>query len=112
MSLVDGDDNTSMAKSVGLGIISFTDALTFKSRCSCSARRRFEIFASASAISDEYSCYSFAWREITLGAIDDGLRNAITQLASFHFTSTDYYRESNLNGSESIVGMECWRFWT
>ena len=31
--------------------------------------------------------------EITLGAIDDGLRNAITQLASFHFTSTDYYRE-------------------
>ena len=31
--------------------------------------------------------------EITLGAIDDGLRNAITQLSSLHFASTDYYRE-------------------
>ena len=95
VSLVDGDDNASMAKSVGLGVISFTDS--FK-RLSPDAvvvlGDRFEIFASASAAYlMGIPVIHLHGGEITLGAIDDGLRNAITQLASFHFTSTDYYRE-------------------
>ena len=95
VTLVDGDDHASMAKSVGLGIISFTDS--FK-RLSPDAvlvlGDRFEIFASASAAYlMGIPVIHLHGGEITLGAIDDGLRNAITQLASFHFTSTDYYRE-------------------
>ena len=95
VSLVDGDDYASMAKSVGLGIISFTDSLK---RLSPDAilvlGDRFEIFASASAAYlMGIPVIHLHGGEITLGAIDDGLRNAITQLSSLHFTSTDYYRD-------------------
>ena len=95
VSLVDGDDYASMTKSVGLGVISFADS--FK-RLSPDAvlvlGDRFEIFASATAAYlMSIPVIHLHGGEITLGAIDDGLRNAITQLSSLHFTSTDYYRE-------------------
>ena len=95
VSLVDGDDYASMTKSVGLGVISFADS--FK-RLDPDAvlvlGDRFEIFASATAAYlMGIPVIHLHGGEITLGAIDDGLRNAITQLSSLHFASTDYYRE-------------------
>ncbi len=95
MSLVDGDDYASMTKSVGLGVISFADSfLKIKSDAVLVLGDRFEIFGSATAAYlMGIPVIHLHGGEITLGAIDDGLRNAITQLSSLHFTSTDYYRD-------------------
>ena len=110
VSLVDGDDYASMTKSVGLGVISFADS--FK-RLSPDAvlvlGDRFEIFASATAAYlMSIPVIHLHGGEITLGAIDDGLRNAITQLSSLHFTSRLLQRENHRDGREFIVCVECW----
>ena len=67
---------------------------------------RYEMFAAcASSIPFAIPIAHIHGGEITLGAIDDIFRNAITQMASYHFTTTDQYRQRviELKGSGAQV---------
>lgn len=67
---------------------------------------RYEMFAAcASSIPFTIPIAHIHGGEITLGAIDDAFRNAITQMANFHFTTTDQYRQRviELKGSDAHV---------
>jgi GDP/UDP-N,N'-diacetylbacillosamine 2-epimerase (hydrolysing) len=55
---------------------------------------RYEMFAAcASSVPFCIPIAHIHGGETTLGAIDDALRNAITQMASFHFTTTEQYKQ-------------------
>jgi GDP/UDP-N,N'-diacetylbacillosamine 2-epimerase (hydrolysing) len=67
---------------------------------------RFEMFAAcASAVPFGVPIAHIHGGETTLGAIDDVFRNSITQMASYHFTTTEIYREKvvALKGSANNV---------
>jgi UDP-hydrolysing UDP-N-acetyl-D-glucosamine 2-epimerase len=88
--LLSGDSPSSIAKSAGLGIICFADALTrLTPDIVVLLGDRFEIFAAATA-----SCIMkipiahIHGGEITLGAIDEVFRHSITKMATYHFPST------------------------
>ncbi len=93
--LLSSDTREGMTKSVGLGIISFSEALKrLKPDISVVLGDRFEAFAFASA---SYlmgiPVAHINGGEITQGALDDNLRHAITKLSYLHFTSTEEYRK-------------------
>ncbi len=93
--LLSSDTSTGVSKSIGLGVIGYTDALNrLKPDITVVLGDRFEALAFAIA--------SFTLRipishlyggEITEGALDEGYRHAITKLSYLHFTSTDEYRK-------------------
>ena len=92
--LLSSDTELGAAKSTGLGVISIADALVrLAPDVVVILGDRFEALAAATA--------AFMLRipiahvhggELTEGALDDGIRHAITQLSLLHFASTDAYR--------------------
>ncbi len=93
--LLSSDTPVGVAKSIGLGIIGYSDALDrLKPEIVVVLGDRFEAMAFALA--------SFTLRipiahlyggELTMGVIDDGYRHSITKLSTLHFTSTEEYRK-------------------
>lgn len=93
--LLSSDTGQGMAKSIGLGVISF--AQTF-ARLSPDILMilgdRFEIFAAATAaMAMNIPIAHIAGGESTEGAIDEQIRHAITKIAHVHLASCDYYAE-------------------
>jgi len=92
--LLSSDSELGAAKSTGLGVISLADAFErLDPDVVVILGDRFEALAAATA--------AFMLRipiahihggELTEGALDDGLRHAITKLSLLHFTSTGTYR--------------------
>jgi UDP-hydrolysing UDP-N-acetyl-D-glucosamine 2-epimerase len=92
--LLSSDTELGTAKSTGLGVISIAEALSrLRPDAVVILGDRFEALAAATA--------AFLLRipiahihggELTEGALDDGMRHAITKLALLHFTSTEQYR--------------------
>lgn len=92
--LLSSDTEVGAAKSTGLGVISLSDAFVrLAPDVVVILGDRFEALAAATA--------AFLLRipiahihggELTEGALDDGIRHAITKLSLLHFTSTDVYR--------------------
>ena len=92
--LLSSDSSVGIAKSVGLGVISFSDAIsTLSPDILVLLGDRFEILAAAqAAMIMNIPIAHISGGEITEGAIDDRIRHAITKMADFHFVASEIYR--------------------
>lgn len=93
--LLSSDTPVGTAKSTGLGILGYADALQ---RLACDfvviLGDRFEAFALATtAYLLKIPIIHLHGGEITEGATDEALRHAISKMAYLHFTSTEIYRQ-------------------
>ncbi|MEZ8740753.1 UDP-N-acetylglucosamine 2-epimerase [Photobacterium swingsii] len=94
-TLLSSDSSAGVAKSIGLGVIGFTDAL---SRLVPDALvilgDRFEALAAAqTAMILRIPVIHLHGGEISEGAYDDAIRHAITKLSHYHCTSMEAYRQ-------------------
>ena len=101
--LLSSDSPVGTAKSMGLGVLGFADAL---SRLAPDALvilgDRFEALAAAqTAMILRIPIIHLHGGEITEGAYDDAIRHAITKLSYLHGTSTDEYRNRVIQLGES-----------
>lgn len=92
--LLSSDSAVGTVKSMGLASIGFADALDqLKPDMTLILGDRYEMLAAASAsLIFGIPIAHFYGGEITEGAYDDAIRNSITQMATWHFTSTEAYR--------------------
>lgn len=92
--LMDSDSPVGMAKGIGLGVLSYVETIN---------RNRPDLFI---VLGDRYESFAATVAaftlgipvghvhggETTLGSLDNGYRNAITQLATYHFAATGEYK--------------------
>lgn len=101
--LLSSDTKSSICKSIGLGLIGFSDKLNFhKPDLLVILGDRYEIFAAA--ISALISCIPIAHihgGESTEGAIDESIRHSITKMSNLHFVATKKYAERVIQLGES-----------
>jgi UDP-N-acetylglucosamine 2-epimerase (non-hydrolysing)/GDP/UDP-N,N'-diacetylbacillosamine 2-epimerase (hydrolysing) len=88
--LLSSDTDTAMAKSIGIAVLGLADALTaWRPDLLLLIADRYEMLAPASvATAMRIPIAHIEGGEISQGAIDDQVRNALTKLAHIHFTST------------------------
>jgi UDP-N-acetylglucosamine 2-epimerase (non-hydrolysing)/GDP/UDP-N,N'-diacetylbacillosamine 2-epimerase (hydrolysing) len=104
--LLNSDTDTGMAKTIGLAILSLADALTaWRPDLLLLIADRYEMLAPAStALALRIPVAHIEGGEVSQGAIDDAVRNALTKLAHIHFTSTETARQRVI-----AMGEEPWR---
>jgi UDP-N-acetylglucosamine 2-epimerase (non-hydrolysing)/GDP/UDP-N,N'-diacetylbacillosamine 2-epimerase (hydrolysing) len=104
--LLSSDTDTGMAKTIGLAILGLADALTsWRPDLLLLIADRYEMLAPASAaLALRIPIAHIEGGEVSLGAIDDQVRNALTKLAHIHFTSTESARRRVI-----AMGEEPWR---
>ena len=104
--LLGSDTDTGMAKTIGVAILSLADALTaWRPDILLLIADRYEMLAPASvAVALRIPIAHIEGGEISQGAIDDQVRNAITKMAHIHFTSTETARRRVI-----AMGEEPWR---
>ena len=104
--LLSSDTDTGMAKTIGIAIQSLADALTaWRPDLLLLIADRYEMLAPASvAVAMRIPMAHIEGGEVSQGAIDDQVRNAITKLAHVHFTSTELARRRVI-----AMGEEPWR---
>ena len=104
--LLYSDTDTGMAKTIGLAILGLADALTaWRPDILLLIADRYEMLAPASvALALRIPVAHIEGGEISQGAIDDHVRNALTKLAAIHFTSTPTARRRVI-----AMGEEPWR---
>lgn len=93
--LLSSDSAVGTAKSMGLGVLGFADALArLKPDVFIILGDRFEALAAAqTAMILRIPVIHLHGGEITEGAYDDAIRHAITKLSYLHGTSTETYRQ-------------------
>jgi GDP/UDP-N,N'-diacetylbacillosamine 2-epimerase (hydrolysing) len=93
--LTSSDTSVGIAKSMGLGLIGFADALhELQPDLIVVLGDRFEIFSAVSA--GLVACIPVAHLhggETTEGAFDEALRHSITKMSHLHFVATESYRQ-------------------
>ena len=93
--LLSSDTPSSISKSIGLGLIGFSDKFNFyKPDLLVILGDRYEIFAAA--ISALISCIPIAHihgGESTEGAIDESIRHSITKMSNLHFVAAKKYQQ-------------------
>jgi UDP-hydrolysing UDP-N-acetyl-D-glucosamine 2-epimerase len=104
--LLSSDSDVGMAKTLGLAILGLTDALAqMRPDLLLLIADRYEMLAPASvALTLRIPIAHIEGGEISEGAIDDAVRNALTKMAHIHFTSTDTARARVIS-----MGEEPWR---
>jgi len=104
--LLSSDSDTGMAKTIGLAILGLADALTaWRPHLLLLIADRYEMLAPAStALALRIPVAHIEGGEVSQGAIDDAVRNALTKLAHIHFTSTETARRRVI-----AMGEEPWR---
>jgi UDP-hydrolysing UDP-N-acetyl-D-glucosamine 2-epimerase len=104
--LLSSDTDTGMAKTIGLAILGLADALTaWRPDILLLIADRYEMLAPASAaLALRIPIAHIEGGEISQGAIDDAVRNALTKLSHIHFTSTETARRRVI-----AMGEEPWR---
>ena len=104
--LLSSDTDTGMAKTIGLAILGLADALTaWRPDLLLLIADRYEMLAPAStALALRIPIAHIEGGEVSQGAIDDAVRNALTKLAHIHFTSTETARRRVI-----AMGEEPWR---
>ena len=92
--LLSSDTDTGMAKTLGLAILSLADALTaWRPDLLLLTADRYEMLAPAAvALTLRIPIAHIEGGEVSQGAIDDQVRNALTKMAHLHFTSTELAR--------------------
>jgi GDP/UDP-N,N'-diacetylbacillosamine 2-epimerase (hydrolysing) len=93
--LLSSDSVNGIAKSIGLGVIGFTDAFNdLKPDLVLLLGDRYEIFAAATAaMIAKIPIAHCHGGEATEGLIDEPIRHSITKMSQLHFTSTEEYRK-------------------
>ena len=93
--LLSSDSAVGTAKSMGLGVLGFSDSLArLQPDVLVILGDRFEALAAAqTAMILRIPIVHLHGGEITEGAYDDAIRHAITKLSYLHGTSTDEYRQ-------------------
>ncbi len=104
--LLSSDSDTGMAKTIGMAILGLADALSgWRPDLLLLIADRYEMLAPASvALALRIPIAHIEGGEISQGAIDDQVRNALTKLAHIHFTSTETARRRVI-----AMGEEPWR---
>ncbi len=93
--LLSSDSGVGIAKSMGIGVIGFTDALDrLKPDIMVVLGDRFEMLAAAQvALVLRIPIAHIHGGEITEGAFDEGIRHAISKMAQWHFVAAEPYRK-------------------
>jgi len=88
--LLDGDTDSHLNKSIGLGIISLSQSFDFwKPDALLVLGDRYDLFVAAtSALIRKIPIFHIAGGDLSYGAFDNQIRYAITKLASVHFVQT------------------------
>jgi UDP-hydrolysing UDP-N-acetyl-D-glucosamine 2-epimerase len=104
--LLSSDTDTGMAKTIGLATLSLADTLSvWRPDLLLLIADRYEMLAPASvALALRIPIAHIEGGEVSQGAIDDAVRNALTKLAHIHFTSTALARRRVI-----AMGEEPWR---
>ena len=104
--LLSSDTPEGISKSIGLGVISFTQVFTrFRPDVLLVLGDRFEMYAAAvAALPFKIPVAHIHGGEITQGAMDDVLRHCLTKLSHLHFVSTPEYARR-----VAQLGEEPWR---
>ena len=104
--LLSSDTDTGMAKTIGVAILGLADALTvWRPDLLLLIADRYEMLApAATALALRIPIAHIEGGEVSQGAIDDAVRNALTKLAHIHFTSTETARRRVI-----AMGEEPWR---
>jgi UDP-hydrolysing UDP-N-acetyl-D-glucosamine 2-epimerase len=104
--LLSSDSDTGMAKTIGVAILGLADAFaTWRPDILLLIADRFEMLAPASvAVAMRIPIAHIEGGEVSQGAIDDQVRNALTKMAHIHFTSTPMARRRVIG-----MGEEPWR---
>src|SRR5579863_5481642 len=104
--LLSSDTDVGMAKTIGLATLSLADCLgEMRPDILVLTADRYELLAPASVgLALRIPMAHIEGGEISEGAIDDAVRNALTKLSHIHFTSTFAARERVI-----AMGEEDWR---
>ena len=104
--LLSSDTDVGMAKTIGLATLSLADHLgATRPDLLLLIADRYEMLAPASvALALRIPIAHIEGGEISQGAIDDAVRNALTKMAHVHFTSTETARQRVI-----AMGEEPWR---
>ncbi|MGH9712533.1 MAG: UDP-N-acetylglucosamine 2-epimerase [Candidatus Acidiferrales bacterium] len=104
--LLSSDSDVGMAKTIGLATLSLSDLLgQMRPDLLLLIADRYEILAPASvALALRIPVAHIEGGEISEGAIDDAVRNALTMMSHIHFTSTQAARDRVI-----AMGEEDWR---
>jgi UDP-hydrolysing UDP-N-acetyl-D-glucosamine 2-epimerase len=104
--MLSSDTDTGMAKTIGIAMLGLADALTaWRPDILLLIADRYEMLAPASvALAMRIPVAHIEGGEVSQGAIDDAVRNALTKLAHIHFTSTETARLRVIS-----MGEEPWR---
>jgi len=106
-TMPDGDSPEAIAHAMGKTMIAFSDIWQKKSfDLIIALGDRFEMFAAcAASIPFGIPIAHIHGGETTLGSIDDIFRHSITQMATYHFTAAEKYKERviALKGSDKNV---------
>jgi len=102
--LLSSDTSEGIAKSIGLGVIGFSQAFTrTRPDILVVLGDRFEMYAAAvAALPFRIPVAHIHGGEVTQGAIDDALRHSLTKMSHLHIVSTqEYARRVEQLGEES-----------
>lgn len=104
--LLSSDTDVGMAKTIGVAILALADCLgRMRPDLLLLIADRYEMLAPASvALALRIPIAHIEGGEVSEGAIDDAVRNALTQMSHVHFTSTHRARERVI-----AMGEEAWR---
>src|SRR5277367_6718469 len=104
--LLSSDTDVGMAKTIGLATLSLADCLgAMRPDMLLVTADRYEMLAPASvALALRIPVAHIEGGEISEGAIDDAVRNALTKMSHVHFTSTELARQRVIG-----MGEEAWR---
>lgn len=104
--LLSSDTDTGMAKTIGVAVLGLADAFAaWRPDLLLLIADRYEMLAPASAAcAMRIPMAHIEGGEISQGAIDDAIRNALTKLSHIHFTSTETARRRVI-----AMGEEPWR---
>ena len=101
--LLSSDTTVGIAKSTGLGVLSFADALSdLNPDLILLLGDRYEIFAAATAaMFNRIPIAHLHGGELTQGAIDESIRHSITKMSHLHFVASSEYRQRVLQLGEN-----------
>lgn len=107
--LLSSDTPGGIAKSTGVGMIGFADIFTrIKPDMVVILGDRYEILAAATAaLVYRIPIAHICGGELTLGAVDDAIRHALTKMSTLHFTSTEEYRRRVIQLGEEPERVFC-----
>lgn len=93
--LLSADTSSSIAKSIGLGVIGFAEVFDrLRPDIVVIAGDRYEMLAVAqAALIFQVPIAHIHGGEVTEGAYDDAIRHAITKMAQWHFVAANPYRQ-------------------